>query len=737
MALPALAHADEPFTTPLIMIVVGFDGGDAGNGSAATSSDAESDSNIGDAGGAEATGNADGTASDGAAAGNDNAEVASASKAVPYDADFDWAQTVFGGGDTLATYYLDMSGGAFTFSPAAEDCAYDGSTVLNTKDQVNDGIVHVTLHRPHGSWGTVNESTEVAQDFGRVVLEAFRAASEYVDFAQYDTNGDALLTPDELSVCVCVAGFDAAPFEEYDRTDIPVLWPHQGVLTKELGEEGTADGMYLASYIAIAEYLTYDQGVPETIAQEPLGVLYHELGHYLGLIDLYPQNDEPEKAAWGAWRIGELSLMDHGGWSVVFDGTGTNYDYEPSSFDPWSRYLLGWSTPKVVTESGDYTVTSQLSDTGYTQLLIPTADPDQYYLIENRQVEGHDAGLATTLSEGSQRGGIAIWHVDKGVYREYGAENRANDSDHAPALMPQFFEEADGRYTTDATTGTPILEEPFYDSVACDANLGDAMAAVELPLYASPKTDGPERRTKSGIHLQFPTESARDMTVHVELPTDVATVAHQAYPLDAEAQRALRMGGGPLGSLACNALIRETGADVAVVDAGSITGGLPSTNVTWADAYGVMPSDCNIVCYELTGAQLVELARASVKASQPYEAVTAAIDSIRGFCGLQASSANDSRLPDANAALVFGNMAFDAKAIAGIGAGSDIQASDAAVGSEPLDLEKTYRVAMTPGVVERYDFLAGLNPDKLLLWGSPADAVRSFVQQPDWEQFLQ
>ena len=782
MALPGVARADESKTTPLIMIVVGFDGGGASAGDGAIEVTIGGDE-FDDADEADEPDELDEIDDDGELdafeddaddvddgedeefvddADDDDESVETtrenggASKAVPYDSELDWGQTIFGSNDSLSSYYLDMSGGSFTFVPASETCAYDGKTVLNKSDKVDDGIVHITLHRAHGAWGTVNESEDVAQDFGLVVLEAFVAASEYVDFAQYDTNGDALLTPDELSVGVCIAGYDAAPFEHYDRTDIPVLWPHQGILTKAIGEEGTADGMYLASYIAIAEYLTYDQEKPVDIRQEPLGVLYHELGHYLGLIDLYPRNEDPEKAAWGAYRIGELSLMDHGGWSLVYDSTGTNYTNTPSAFDPWSRYVLGWSMPHVVTKSGDYTVTSQLSDAGYTQLLIPTADPDQYYLIENRQVEGHDAGLAAALDGGNQRGGIVIWHIDKGIYRDYGADNRANDSDHAPAIMAQFFEEVDGHYTSGDSAGTPVLNQPFFDSEACKANLGDAKTSVELPLYATPKTDGPNQRTSSGITLQFPDSSAREMTVHVELPTDVAAVAHKAYPLDETSAQDLRMGKGPLATLACAALIRETGADVSAVDAGSIKGGLPSTNVTWADAYGVLPSDCNIVLYELTGEQLVELAGRSLRATYAYQAASAAIEAIRGFCGVEKPSGANSQALGTDAALAFGNMSFDVEgakgskadaasgaanvsgnaATAGGGAVSKIRATNVTVGGVPVELDNTYRVAMTPGVADRYDFFDGLNADIILLWGTPADAVRSYVQQKNWEDSL-
>ena len=443
-------------------------------------------------------------------------------------------------------------------------------------------------------------------------------------------------------------------------------------------------------------------------------------------------NKDTDAGAWGGYRVGVLSLMDNGAWTSVPDSSApSGYANEPMAFDAWSRYALGWHLPTIATHSGDYQISSQDSANGYSQLLIPTSDPDEYFLLENRQPEGHDAAMATSYADGNPRGGIVIWHVDKGSYRHFGADNQANDTYHRPAVMEQFFEESDGVYTTSLRRGVPVLDEPFYDAAACNANLANASEAIELPLY-SDTDDKPATRTVSGTTVQFLGDSAREMTVRVNMATDVAGTSSRAYPLDKIAWREIHSGNGDLARIACSAIARETGADVAVVDARSILGGLPAGDVTYENAYAVLPGNANIVCYDLTGAQLIELAERSVDAADPYHRVASALEAIGSF-----SMVNANRLPNpedvgpsGDAVLTFSGLQFDV----GWTWPSGVRTENASVGGEPIDLEATYYVAMTTGVVEQYRFFDGLNPNRLMLWGTPADALRSFVQTEGWEQ---
>ena len=438
-AAPAVAWADEPQVMHLIMVVVGFDGGDDPDA------------------------------------------------AVPYDDELDWSAALFGESDSPASYYRDMSDGMFTFAPVDETSEAGVAGNVNGADKVNDGVVHVTLHRPHGAWGAVNVDAAVTRDFAAMVVEALAAAAEFVDFTSYDADGDGTLAEGELAICVCVAGYEAASVDDFRRTDVPLTWSHAGYLAV-MGDDREAGGVRFDSYIAIAERF-WEEGDPlELAGQEPLGTLYHELGHALGLPDLYAV--VTTEGTWDAFSVGALSLMDQGGWQYADDGVG--WRNIPTALDAWSRYILGWTTPAIAMRSGDYTVSSQLSSSGYSQLIVPTDRRGEYFIVENRQPEGHDASLEYDY-DGTN--GVVVWHVDSGTVRRYYYSNKVNDADHHPGVM---VENQSGEQEVD---------------LLCYNNADDE----------------PGARMASGISIWIPDEPSRDVVVHVEL--DDANAAANAARL--------------------------------------------------------------------------------------------------------------------------------------------------------------------------------------------------------------
>ncbi len=444
-------QTSETYAIPLLMIVVGFDGG------------------------------------------------ADPEAAAAYNNDYDWNASLFGASDTPASYYQDMSNGLFTFAPAPETSAsgVDGNT--NVADRVNDGIVHVNLHLPHSAWGPVNVDDNVARDFAEMVMDAVRSTTQYVDYASFDTNGNGSLDQQELTICICVAGYEASNITDYRRTDVPLTWSHSGMLTSLDRDSRSVDDIKFESYIAIAEqYFEYGDSL-EGVEQEPLGVLYHELGHALGLPDLYAVSIT--EGPWEDYHVGPLSLMDDGGWQYYNDGADERNI--PSSLDAWSRFVLGWIQPQIAATSGDYIVSSQYSDAGYSTLLIPTNNPDEYFIVENRQAEGHDISLT---GADLPNGGIVIWHVENGVYANYYNQNQVNDANHHPAVM--------------------------------EVDLADVEPNALL-LY-NQNNDVPEAQAQAGITVQFDGIPARDMLIHVEL-NDAEGALNAIHPFDDVALNQLRM----------------------------------------------------------------------------------------------------------------------------------------------------------------------------------------------------
>ena len=78
--------------------------------------------------------------------------------------------------------------------------------------------------------------------------------------------------------------------------------------------------------------------------------------------------------------------------------------------------MLGFIDPEKVTGSGDYTVTSLDSSRGYKCCIIPTEKDNEFFIVENRQYEGFDAGMENIyynykyFNSYNKTGGIVLWH---------------------------------------------------------------------------------------------------------------------------------------------------------------------------------------------------------------------------------------------------------------------------------------------------------------------------------------
>ena len=444
-----------------------------------------------------------------------------------YRSDIDWAQRIFRAEDSLAAYYSDMSFGRFTFTPVNETSAY-GKGNTNRADAVNDGVIHVTLNVPHDDWRQIyafksQRDTETMLSLAEALIAALEAADACVDFSAYDVNGDGAITTNEMGLAFIVAGYEAASSIGYEHGTNLYLWSHAYSLQEAKRAYGFSyalpapDGVTLNDYIAISEQ--EDDGSPESV-----GVLAHELGHYLGLPDLYDTANNYGKE-WGKYSVEYLSLMNYGCYGVDPD-TGKMVPY---SLDIWSRVILGWVEPirAEANDTGDYTLTAQnyRNDANYTALRVSTGNPNEYYLLENRSFAKWDAGLAKEFSR--EKGGIILWHIDDAVWDAYSDSNAVNNTDHRPCVMPLYGESAGGKATFIGKNTSVDLHAAFFDRTVWKtkyASLGDAL---DLPVYGTGrKADLRSGRTLSGIKLQFLSVAAEKMQVRLN-PPHVHTIVYK------------------------------------------------------------------------------------------------------------------------------------------------------------------------------------------------------------------
>ena len=442
---------------------------------------------------------------------------------VPYRDDYDWADEIFRQSESLRAFYTDMSFGKFTFDPVKETSAYrtDGNT--NTADKVNDGVIHVKLNRNHENWTGVGllQTSVALRDLSmaKSIHEALEKASDYMDFAQYDTNKDGEISTDELALAFVFAGYEASAIDE-DGFIYGVgkyLWAHAWSIEEMIEGYGwnsrrltipKPDGVAVSSYIAIAEQLKDGE-------REPISVLAHELGHYLGLPDLY-NTVYDENGPWSGFDVGSVSVMASGSWGINPAG-----GYVPYSMDAWSRYVLGWIKPTEAKTDGNYNVISQsygAAAQDFAVVRIETQTEGEYYLLENRQLKKWDAGLAAEYEGASLTSGIILWHVDMNAFEQYADDNAVNNPDHRPAVMPLYPEvSGDDKVSFVSKDGDVFVGNPFFDKSFWNKGFSTLGRALDLPLYGRDgKADDRGARQTSGIKVQFTSNSAHKMTIKLD-----------------------------------------------------------------------------------------------------------------------------------------------------------------------------------------------------------------------------
>jgi len=152
-------------------------------------------------------------------------------------------------------------------------------------------------------------------------------------------------------------------------------------------------GFGAAIVAASSEYAhTNDEG--ERIQLSSFGVLCHEFGHLLGLPELYAPGAAVNEG------IGKWGLMGQGTWV----GAGNS----PPHMEAWSKLKLGWVDAMTIDETTFDVRVPAVTDAPLV-VKIPAApdDPQEYYLLENRQRVGFDSELPGA--------GILVWHVDERV----------------------------------------------------------------------------------------------------------------------------------------------------------------------------------------------------------------------------------------------------------------------------------------------------------------------------------
>lgn len=231
---------------------------------------------------------------------------------------------------------------------------------------------------------------EITNKCAKYVLQV---ASSSIDFSKYDRDNDKKVTNEEIAI-IWTRSYKG----EYEKSAFNFVLTSQSL-----------DGIFLENV-----HVVFIRELPPRLT-----VVLHELGHSLGLHDLYNYTGEDNKNRGDPkyFAPGVYDLMEwHGG--LEKHGGGIEYLGAYASVD------LGWLKPTDLTVSGwayaanrydGHSAVSGSTDPPNApvkriyKIVNPQRPTKEYLLIEYRRSGGDGYGN----DEGLPDSGLAIWHIDE------------------------------------------------------------------------------------------------------------------------------------------------------------------------------------------------------------------------------------------------------------------------------------------------------------------------------------
>ncbi|HPS62428.1 MAG TPA: M6 family metalloprotease domain-containing protein [Bacteroidales bacterium] len=327
-------------------------------------------------------------------------------------ANFSNTSTTYTQGDFQAFMNQPGYSGSGSFRDYYMEVSY-GKLVINTTV-----TVWVTLPNSHDYYGPRSK-------WGEFALAAITAADQQasVNFAEFDNDANGIV--DGIAIIHQGHGQE----ETHDTNDI---WSHSSSLSNAAWgftpAQRTFDGVLVDAYTT----------QPEQVASGmcTIGVMCHEFCHNLGAPDFYDTDYETGGQYDGT---GKWDLMAQGSWN----GINGNLPAHPNG---WIKSYLGWTTPAIL--SNQQVVCLRNVQAYPDATVYRTATQGEYFLCENRQKTGFDAGLPGH--------GLVIYHVDSSFMAAHMTDNTINAGAHQ------------GLYPVCANaTGNPVVTYGVINSDGC------------------------------------------------------------------------------------------------------------------------------------------------------------------------------------------------------------------------------------------------------------------------------
>lgn len=281
------------------------------------------------------------------------------------------------------------------------------------------GAVSPILQMPATSEYYVgNRSNGVADRLTDYLFDALARAESHFDWGQFDNDGpDGIPNSgdDDGRVDVVVLVFGSEDGACTGMANNHKMWSHRWNLSSARGQPfQTSATRPNGQRIVIDDYITVPLYNCDGATLAGAGTLIHELGHVLGLPDLYAVGNETSEG------VGAFSVM----------GSGNYYSSEhPIALDAWSRAMLGWVDIKNIDNQVGQIIRPVHSHGEIIQ--VTDTASGEYILLEYRtKTEQADRFLFNE--------GLLIWQIDPDRVMENWENNTINsDPEHLGIALIQ------------------------------------------------------------------------------------------------------------------------------------------------------------------------------------------------------------------------------------------------------------------------------------------------------------
>jgi immune inhibitor A len=335
-----------------------------------------------------------------------------------------------------------------------------------------DGIVTNWVTMPH----TYAYYANNAAGFGpppmnarQLALDAVRAVDGTVNFNQFDNNGPDGIphSADDDGVVDGLFIVHAGPGNE-ETDNLADIRSHKFTMP---GGPVAVDGVFANAYTMEPERWQNNSPFTTAGALMSIGVFCHEFGHILGRPDLYDTSDSPDASA----GIGDWDIMGYG---VYTHRIGEPLGSHPAHFSAVSKIALGWIEPVWVLQDS-FSVPIQPVESGgdVYRLWTNGIESGEYFLVENRQPIGFDAGLVRSSIENSitpqAAHGLLIYHVDTAVFGNEVAAHKMIDVEEAGGVESNQGFGFHGVQNLDIASGAQAPEQVCIGQITVTGNRGD------------------------------------------------------------------------------------------------------------------------------------------------------------------------------------------------------------------------------------------------------------------------